>query len=545
MEGLLQDSPLTLRWLFPRMERVYPDRTVSSARNGHIVRRRTYSRIALRARRLASALNRLGVKPGERVATFCHNSDDHLEHMLGVTAAGRVFHALNPRLPPSELKYIVDHASDATVFVDAELLETWRGLGELPSIRHTLVVLPPDSKAGIPDDCGDYESFLESGDENDAWPELDETAAAAMCYTSGTTGPPKGVVYSHRGLVLVSLAWMVGDAMAVSQADTFLPAVPFFHAQAWALPFSAVLAGSPIVLAGGDVSPVALSRLIESEKVTFAIGVPTIWSNVLGAIDAGEISEEPLRSLERIASGGSAIPRRMLERYDAMGVKLTQVWGMTEMSPLGTVSRIRSEVEGEDQYRYRITQGVPSPFVNLRIVDDDGNELPWDGESAGELQANGPWIADAYYDPEAADGRMDADGFVVDEQGCRWLRTGDVARIHPPGYVHLFDRTKDLVKSGGEWISSILLEQIIDTCPGVKASAVIAVFNEKWGERPLAIVERMPGKETTDEAILAYVRTQVQKWQVPDSVVFVDELPRTSLGKLDKQKLRETYGESE
>jgi fatty-acyl-CoA synthase len=281
---------------------------------------------------------------------------------------------------------------------------------------------------------------------------------------------------------------------------------------------------------------------MESEQVTFAIGVPTIWSNMLAAIDAGEINESALRSLDRIACGGSAIPRRMLERYDAMGVRLTQVWGMTEMSPLGTVSTIRAEVAGEDPYQYRVMQGVPSPFVDLRIVDEEGNELPWDGEATGEVQASGPWIAQAYYDPQAPDGRMDADGFVVDDAGRRWLRTGDVGRINELGYLHLLDRVKDLVKSGGEWISSVWLEQIIDSCPGVRATAVIAVPHDKWGERPLAIVEREPGQEATGQGILEHVRKQVPKWQVPDGVVFVDELPRTSLGKLDKRKLREQYG---
>lgn len=541
MQGLLQDSPLTLRWLFPRMERVYPDRMVSSACNGGIARRRTYSELARRARRLGSALDRLGVAPGERVATFSQNSDDHLELMLGVAAAGRVFHALNPRLAASELKYIVDHAQDAVAFVDADLLETWRRIGDLPSIRHTVVVLPPGSDATVPKGLGEYESFLQSAHEDDAWPELGERAAAAICYTSGTTGRPKGVVYSHRGLALVSLAWMVGDAMAVSQRDVFLPAVPFFHAQAWALPFSAVLAGSPVVLAGADVSPLALSRLIESERVTFAIGVPTIWSNMLAAIDAGEFDAGSLRSLERIACGGSAIPRRMLERYDRLGVQLIQVWGMTEMSPLGTVSRVRAEIDPSEELDHRAMQGVPSPFVNLRIVDDDGNELPWDGEAVGEVQASGPWIADAYYDPESPDGRMDAGGFVVDAAGQRWLRTGDLACIHPTGYVQLFDRTKDLIKSGGEWISSVLLEQIIDRCPGVNASAVIAVHHEKWHERPLVVVEREPGAGVTEGEVLEHARSELPKWQVPDGVVFVEELPRTSLGKLDKQKLRRRF----
>jgi fatty-acyl-CoA synthase len=540
MEGLLQDTPLTLRWIFPRLERIFPDRGVATARNGRIVRRRSYAELARRARRLGSALDRIGVQPGERVVTFSHNSDDHLEQMLGIIASGRVYHGLNPRLPPAELQYIVNHARDSAVFVDAELLESWKNLGVLASIRHTLVVSAPDTD--VPEDYEDYESFLQRGDDNGGWPELDEKSAAALCYTSGTTGHPKGVLYSHRGLALVSMAWMLGDAMAVSERDTFLPAVPFFHAQAWALPFSALLAGSHFVIAGADVSPVSLARLMESEQVTFAIGVPTIWSNMLAAIDAGEVDPAQLQTLDRIASGGSAIPRWMLERYDAMGVRLTQTWGMTEMSPLGTVSRIRSEASGGDQYQYRIMQGVPSPFVDLRIVDDAGRELPWDGEAAGEVQASGPWIADAYYDPEAPDGRMDADGFVVDDRGRRWLRTGDVGRIDHLGYLHLLDRIKDLVKSGGEWISSVWLEQVIDTCPGVRASAVIAVYHEKWGERPLAIVERRPGEEVTEKEILEHVRKQVPKWQMPEGVVFVPELPRTSLGKLDKRRLREQYG---
>jgi len=541
MQGLLQDTPLTLRWLFPRLERLFPERGVATARYGRVVRRRSYGELARRARRLGSALDRLGIKPGERVATFSHNSDDHLEQMLGITAAGRVFHALNPRLAPAELKYIVDHAEDALVFVDADLLDTWHRIGVTPSIRHTVAVQPPGVEVAA-GDSEDYEIFLERGEDDAAWPQLDERAAAALCYTSGTTGKPKGVVYSHRGLVLVSMAWMFDDAMAVSQHDIFLPAVPFFHCQAWALPFSALLAGCPFILAGADVSPAALAALVKSEQVTFAVGVPTIWSNVLAAIDAGEVDPAQLQTLDRISCGGSAIPRWMLERYDAMGVRLIQNWGMTEMSPLGTVSRVRAEITPEKELDYRIMQGVPSPFVDLRIVDEDGNELPWDGESAGELQASGPWIADAYYNPEAADGRMDAGGFAVDAGGRRWLRTGDIARIHPLGYVHLLDRSKDLIKSGGEWISSVLLEQLIDICPGVRASAVIAVYDDKWGERPLAIVETLPGANVTEQELLDSLRAQLSSWQVPDRVVFVGQLPRTSLGKLDKRRLREQYG---
>jgi len=539
MRGLLQDSPLTLRWLFDRLEQVFPGREVASARNGSVVRRRSYAQLARRARRLSAALDEAGVGEGARVATFSFNHDDHLEQMLGVMAGGRVYHALNPRLTAEELRYIVNHAGDTLAFVDEELLDSWRDIGPLPGVRRTVVVRRPDGSGGGPEPG--YEEFLETARAACAWRPLEETAAAALCYTSGTTGPPKGVLYSHRGLLLVSLAWLAADAMAVSQRDTFLPAVPFFHAQAWALPLTALLAGSRMVLTGSDVSPPALARLVHSEEVSLASGVPTIWRMMLDAIAGGKVERGQLAPLDRIVCGGSAVPQGMLRAFDELGVRLIQVWGMTEMSPLGTVSRVRDEVGDPDELAERARQGIPSPLVALRIVGEDGADLPWDGESAGEIQVSGPWIADAYLDPSAPDLRMEADAFVQAADGRRWLRTGDIATVSPLASVHLVDRAKDLVKSGGEWISSVQLEQIIETHPAVAACAVIAVPHPKWDERPLAVVELRPGKQAGGQELLDLVATAVASWQVPDGLVFVETLPRNSLGKIDKRVLRERY----
>lgn len=541
MRGLLQDSPLTIRWLFERMERIYPERTVASARDGRTARERSWSQIAARARRLSSALDAAGVGPGERVATFAFNSDDHLEQMLGIMASGRVYHALNPRLSTAELTYTLEHARDALVFVDEELLDKWREIGPAAQRCKQIVVTMPGSGSAPGSREGDYESFLESASEPCLWPELDEKEAAALCYTSGTTGPPKGVLYSHRGLVLVALAWMLPDAAAISQKDCFLPVVPFFHAQAWALPLAATLAGCRIVLTGSDLSPLALAALTETERVTLAAGVPTIWRSMLDALEDGQVSAASLASLERIICGGSAVPQDMLRAYDALGVQLIQVWGMTEMSPLGTVSRVRREVEANDALRVRAMQGQPSPLVSLRIVGEDGSELPWDGQSAGEIQSSGPWIADAYLDPDAPDGCATSDGFVTDESGRRWLRTGDIATIDPLAHVKLVDRAKDLIKSGGEWISSVQLEQIIETHPAVSACAVVAVAHPKWDERPLAVVQLRNGQAVAPQELLDLVGAQLASWQVPDAVEFVDELPRNSIGKIDKRALREAY----
>jgi fatty-acyl-CoA synthase len=540
MRGLLQDSPLTLRWLFDRLEQVFPRREVATASDGRVIRRRCYADLARRARRLSGALERAGVGQGERVATLSFNHDDHLEQMLGVTAAGRVYHALNPRLPREELEYIVRHAGDRLAFVDEELLDDWQALAQAADLP-TVVVQSPGGAGVLDGRWRDYEHFLESAQEDCAWEELDESAAAALCYTSGTTGAPKGVVYSHRGLVLVSLAWLAADAAALSQADTFLPVVPFFHAQAWALPLTALLAGSRMVLTGSNVSPSCVAGLIARERVTLASGVPTIWKMMLEAIAAGEVRGDALACLDRIVCGGSAVPEPMLRAFDELGVRLVQVWGMTEMSPLGTVSRPRREVAPEDELRYRAHQGQLSPLVALRLVDEDGSVLPWDGESAGEIQVRGPWIADAYLDPSAPDHRMDAGGFSADENGQRWLKTGDIATVDELASVHLVDRAKDLIKSGGEWISSVRLEQLIETHPAVAACAVIAMPHPKWDERPLAIVELRPGRRVAAEELLGLVRAAVAGWQVPDELLFTDELPRNSLGKIDKRALRSAY----
>ena len=542
MEGLLQESPLTLRWLFERMERLFPERTASTARTGRVVQRRTYREIARRARCLSGALHNLGVSPGDRVATLSFNHVDHLEQMLGIMAGGMVYHALNPRLSPAELRYIVSQAEDSVVFVDESLLPDWEALGELGPIRHVIVVRDKDESVGGELTHPDYESFLAAAPQDQAWPPLAENAAAALCYTSGTTGNPKGVLYSHRGLLLVSMAWLAADAAAVSQNDCFLPVVPFFHAQAWALPLTAILAGSDMVLTGADVSPASIAALLASERITLASGVPTIWRTMLDALETGDVAASDFESLDRIICGGTAVPQHMLKAYDTLGCRLIQVWGMTEMSPLGTVSRVRREVPSENALECRAMQGQPSPLVSLRIVDEQGMELPWDGDAAGEIQVSGPWIADAYLDPSSPDLRTDAKAFVEDESGRRWLRTGDIATVNPLGNVHLVDRAKDLIKSGGEWISSVQLEQIIETHPGVSACAVIAVPHPKWDERPLAVVKLKAGERVEPAELLELVRRDLPSWQAPDHVVIVEDLPCNSLGKIDKRALRQAYG---
>jgi fatty-acyl-CoA synthase len=543
MLGLLQDSPLTLRALFPRLEKVFPDRQIVTARRSGILERRSFAELARRARAVGAALSGAGVAEGARVATLAGNSVEHLEVMLGAMASGRVFHALNHRLSAGELRYIVDQGQDAIAFVESAHLATWQSLGDPPSVRTTVVLDRPDGGATATPSATatDYDAFLGAACM-EPWPELDERAAASICHTSGTTGSPKGVVYSHRGLTLIAMAWLAADAMAVSQRDVFLPAVPLFHAHAWGLPLAAIMAGAPMVLAGADVSPRAIASLIQTQGVTLSAGVPTIWSDLWDSIESGATAPAALRTLDRIASGGSAVPPQLLRAYESLGVELIQVWGMTEMSPLGAVSRPRREVPAGDEIAFRARHGVPSPLVDLRIVDDDGRELAWDGQAPGELEASGPWIADAYYDPSAADGRLAGEGFTTDEAGRRWLRTGDIATIGPHAYVHLVDRKKDLIKSGGEWISSSHLEQILTTHPAVGECAVIATGSQRWGERPLAVVRLRESRKASADELRQHVAQHVPRWQVPDTVVFVDALPRTAVGKVDKARLRGKFG---
>jgi fatty-acyl-CoA synthase len=532
VKGLMTDYPLTLTHAFERAERLFGEKTVTTASPAGR-ERVTYADWAERTRRLGGALDDLELSPDARVGTFAWNTARHLELYFAAPCSGRVLHTLNIRLFPEQLVYIANHAADEVVFVDRSLIPLlWPLVDQFETVKH-YVVMDDGADAEIPDDerIVDYEQLIAGAEPADLKVN-DEGSAAAMCYTSGTTGNPKGVVYSHRSSLLHAIGTMLADSLGASETDVILPVVPMFHANAWGLAHSAVLAGAALVLPGPDLSPKAIAELIESERVTLAAGVPTIWNGMLGELDGRDMS-----SLTRIVCGGSAVPRALSEAYrEKVGLPLLQAWGMTETSPLGSVCNVKSTLAdgSEDELAdLRTTIGIPVPGVEARIVEPGGDgELPRDGEASGELQVTGPWIAAGYYDDERSAGSFTDDG---------WLRTGDVASIDEHGYMRLVDRTKDLVKSGGEWISSVELENEIMAHPAVREAAVIGVNDEKWGERPLACVVLEDGEKLSADEVREFLIDRVAKWWIPENVEFIDEVPKTSVGKFSKKDLRERF----
>jgi fatty-acyl-CoA synthase len=529
MQGLMQDAPLALPTIFRRAERLFPDSQIVTATPAGR-ERRSYRDWAARTRRLGGALGELGVSADGRVGTFAWNTGRHLELYYGIPCTGRVLHTLNIRLFAEQLTYIVNHAEDEAIFVDRSLLGLlWPLIDTMPVVRH-VVVMDDGAATEIPDDPRvlDYETLIRDAPAAE-FDVTDENQAAAMAYTSGTTGNPKGVVYSHRSTVLHAMSVMTTDAMAIAQADVILPIVPLFHANAWGIAHGAVFAGADLVMPGPDLSPPAIVDLLEQEQVTMTAGVPTIWMGVLPLLDGRDLS-----SLKRILCGGSAVPKSLSEGFRAkIGLPITQAWGMTETSPVASVGIVKRQLTGlpdDELADLRATQGLPAPGVDVRIVEPGStDELPWDGKTTGELQCRGPWIAKDYYnDPRSRDS-FTADG---------WLRTGDVAAISPEGYIRLVDRTKDLVKSGGEWISSVELENELMAHPAVAEAAVIGVPHEKWQERPLACVVVKPGASVTSDELIEFLRPRVAKWWLPDAVEFIDEVPKTSVGKFSKKDLR-------
>jgi fatty-acyl-CoA synthase len=534
MQGLMQHYPLTLPHIFHRAEKLFGASRISTAT--HVgMERISYAGWADRTRRLGGALEALEVSDGGRVGTFAWNTGRHLELYFAAPCSGRVLHTLNIRLFPEQVAYVVNHAEDEVIFLDRSLVAVlWPLADRLETVHHFVIM--DDGKGDVPDDprIVDYEQML-SDSKPIEFHVADEQRAAAMCYTSGTTGKPKGVLYSHRSTFLHSLGINTADALAISEADVLMPIVPMFHANAWGTPYAGVFAGADFVMPGPDLSPQAIANLFEREKVTISAGVPTIWMALLPLLDKHDFS-----NVRTITSGGSAVPKALSEIYrEKIGVSLFQGWGMTETSPLGSLAwvkrtlRDRSEEELAD---LRAKQGLPLPGVDARIVDvETGQELPWDGGVFGELQVRGPWIAAAYYRDESSEEKFTSDG---------WLRTGDVATVDEEGYIHLVDRTKDVIKSGGEWISSVDLENEIMAHPEVLEAAVIGVHHPKWQERPLACVVRTHEGLSRDD-VIEFLSPRVAKWWVPDDVVFVEEIPKTSVGKFSKKHLREQFRDYE
>jgi fatty-acyl-CoA synthase len=530
MKGLMQERPLNIPMIVRHAERLHSRKTVAS-KTADGIRVATFADLLIRARKLLTALRRLGVEPEDRVATFCWNHQQHMEAYVGVPCMGAILHTLNIRLFPEDLAYIVDHAQDKVVIVDKSLWPAWQKVAaKVSCIRHTIVI--DEAPGPAPEGTLDYETLL-AGAEPGELVDVAEDQAAAMCYTSGTTGHPKGVLYSHRSNVLHSMAVCMADAFGVRESDVVMTIVPMFHANAWGLPYAAFMAGTDIVMPGRFLMPDVLTSLLVERGVTFAAGVPTIWQAMLEPMTQ---ARDRLGRLRYIICGGSAVPPALQKAFHRdLGIRITHAWGMTETSPMGSVCRAiaaQESLAGDELDALLASQGRPVFGIELRIVGEDGTELPWDGNAVGEIEVRGNWIASAYYRDPSDDRFHDG-----------WLRTGDVASVDPNGYIRIADRTKDLIKSGGEWISSVALEGMIMGHPDVAEAAVIAVAHPRWCERPLACVVARPDAKDrlTREAVLDHLRPKVAKWWLPDDVVFIDQVPKTSVGKFDKKVLRDRF----
>ncbi|GAB2470358.1 long-chain fatty acid--CoA ligase [Jatrophihabitans fulvus] len=535
MLGLMQDHPLTINWIYSRAQRFYPEREVVTRTATGALERSTFADVCADARKVAGYLDSIGVSADGRVGTFAWNTARHLALYLAIPGSGRVMHTLNIRYFAEQLIYTVDHAQDEVVFVDRSLVPLFeKYLPKLDSVKH-VVVMDDGAAAEVPDDprIVQWSDVIDGAEPVEFVDRVqDERQAAALCYTTGTTGNPKGVLYSHRSAWLHSNSCGLVSTFGLNDTDRTLPVVPMFHANAWGLPYGCLMAGSAMLMPGPDLSPDGILRLLQDEKATLTAGVPTIWMGLLPKLQDYDLSH-----LRQVLCGGSAVPKSLSEGFrEKIGIPILQAWGMTETSPIASVGIIRGEFADapeEQKADLRATAGIAPPGVELRIMDA-GQEQPWDDRATGELEARGPWIAKQYY-------RTDEPGEQFSDDG--WLRTGDVAAISSYGYVRLVDRTKDLVKSGGEWISSVELENAIMSHPKVAEAAVIAVPHPKWAERPLACVVLEPGQEATREEILEFVAGKLTKWQVPDDVVFIDEVPKTSVGKFSKKSLREKFGD--
>jgi fatty-acyl-CoA synthase len=521
----MQDIPLSIPMILRRAISIGSDMSVISAQRDGLDRR-TWGEVGDRAMRLAAGLDSLGVSSGGTVASFAWNGHRHLELYYGVTCSGRVLHTVNVRLHADVIEYAVGHARDEVIFVDASLTPALAPIRDRLRVRSFVVMEDGGEIDPTFSDDPRYEELLAANEPADPT-EVDENDAASICFTSGTTGRPKAVVYSHRSVYLHSMGELMVDGHAVRRGDTILPLTPMFHVNCWGLPYAAGLAPASLVFAGADTSPPKAASLIEETRPTVLAGIPTFWVQMNEVFSSGEYD---LTSVERILCGGAEAPPALIQKYTDRGIDFFHAWGMTEMSPSGTGNWIAGH---SDDVEHGAKQGVAAPSVELRLIGDDGDEAPWDGETVGELEARGPWIAAAYLNPE--------DDANRDKFSEGWLRTGDVGRIYRDGTLEIVDRTKDLVKSGGEWISSVELERALAAHPAVLESAVVAVPHERWGERPAALVVLERSHHATEEELKAFLGEKVPSWQVPDIVHFVGELPKTGVGKIDKRRLREEY----
>jgi fatty-acyl-CoA synthase len=536
MLGTMQDGQLSIANLLRHGSRVHANAEVVTW-TGDGSRRQTYAEIAREAAKLAHALRGLGVTSDQRVGTFMWNNNEHFVAYLAVPAMGAVLHTLNVRLFPEQLTYVANHAEDHVVLVDGTLVPLLaKVLPTFETVKHVVVVNGDASTLTAPEGVTvhSYADLLDGQPEEFEWPAVDEDAAAAMCYTSGTTGDPKGVVYTHRSIWLHSMQVCMTDSMALAQSDRALVIVPQFHAMSWGLPYAAMMVGASLIMPDRFLQPEPLAAMIAAEKPTMAGAVPTIWQGLLALLTQ---QPQDLAPLGRAVVGGSACPPALMKAFDDLGVTIIHAWGMTETSPLGCVSRPPAGLSAAQDWEYRILQGRFPASVRPRLIDDDGNELPWDNEAVGELEVSGPWVANAYYRVGAGD--EGAEKFSPDG----WLRTGDVGAITPDGFLRLTDRSKDIIKSGGEWISSVDLENQVMAHPAVAEAAVIGVPDEKWSERPLVAVVLAEGQSATPDELRSFLGDKVAKWQLPEHWAFIEEVPKTSVGKFNKKRLRAAAAE--
>ncbi|EHR52883.1 acyl-CoA synthetase (AMP-forming)/AMP-acid ligase II [Saccharomonospora marina XMU15] len=532
MLSTMQDDQLSIANLLRHGSKLHADSAVVTW-NGSEGVRKTYGEIGRRAAQLANALRGLGITGDQRVGTFMWNNAEHLEAYLAIPAMGAVLHTLNIRLFPEQLVFVANHAEDHVIIVDGTLVPLLaKQLPHMKTVQHVIVANGDPAALEAPSGVRvhSYDELLTGQPETFDWPVIDERSAAAMCYTSGTTGDPKGVVYSHRSIWLHSMQVCMSDSMRLSEADKALVIVPMFHAMSWGMPYAAFMVGASMVMPDRFLQPEPIAAMLAAERPTFAGAVPTIWQGLLQQLDA---NPQDISHLREVVVGGSAAPPAMMHAFEERyGVPILHAWGMTETSPLGSVARPPSTATGEQAWRYRYTQGRFPASVRARLIDDNGEEVPWDGESVGELEVAGPWIAGSYY------GDADPDKF---HDG--WLRTGDVGKITPDGYLTLTDRAKDVIKSGGEWISSVDLENHVMAHPAVAEAAVVGVPDEKWDERPLVAVVVREGQAVTAEELREFLKDKVAKWQLPEHWTFVEEVPKTSVGKFDKKRLRAAHAE--